>query len=254
MSMTLDSAAQRMPAQPEMHTAHRIVGIIGGMGPEATVDLMRRVVAKTLAQDDQDHIHLIVESNPKIPSRIAHLIDKTGADPTPELIRIALNLQRGGAEALAMPCNTAHAYSSSIREAVGIPLLDMVALTVDHIIALPGVVARVGLLASTAVHVTKLYANAFAPHGIVLDLPGKQAAIMELIKAVKRGDTGLESQAALGRIALEMANQADVLLIGCSELSVIAAGISVPFVDSLDVLAQAVVDFATNGATTDRAM
>ncbi|MDP9089258.1 MAG: aspartate/glutamate racemase family protein, partial [Pseudomonadota bacterium] len=72
-----------------MHTAHRIVGIIGGMGPEATVDLMRRVVAKTPARDDQDHIHLIVESNPKIPSRIAHLIRKTGADPTPELIRIA---------------------------------------------------------------------------------------------------------------------------------------------------------------------
>ena len=85
-----------MPSQPDSKSAHRIVGIIGGMGPEATVDLMRRVVAKTPAQDDQDHIHLIVESNPKIPSRIAHLIDKTGADPTPELIRIALNLQRGG--------------------------------------------------------------------------------------------------------------------------------------------------------------
>src|ERR1700704_295508 len=122
MSMTLDLGARAVPAQPESPTAHRVVGIIGGMGPEATVDLMRRIIAKTLAQDDQDHIHLIVESNPKIPSRIAHLIDKTGADPTPELIRIARNLQRAGADALAMPCNTAHAYAASIRAAVGIPL------------------------------------------------------------------------------------------------------------------------------------
>ncbi len=237
-----------------MHTAHRIVGIIGGMGPEATVDLMRRVVAKTPARDDQDHIHLIVESNPKIPSRIAHLIRKTGADPTPELIRIARNLERAGAEALAMPCNTAHAYAASIREAVGIPLLDMVALSVDHITALPGVIARVGLLASTAVHVTQLYANAFTPHGIVPVLPGKQEEIMSLIEAVKRGDTGLKSQATLGRIALEMANQSDVLLIACSELSVIAAAIRAPFVDSQDVLARAIVDFAANRATANGMM
>jgi len=90
-----------MPRLPESKSMHRVVGIIGGMGPEATVDLMRRVLAKTAAHDDQDHIHLIVESNPKIPSRIAHLIEGTGADPTPELIRIAGNLQRAGAEALA---------------------------------------------------------------------------------------------------------------------------------------------------------
>ena len=243
-----------MPAQPEMPTANRIVGIIGGMGPEATVDLMRRVIAKTPARDDQDHIHLLVESNPTIPSRIAHLIHKTGADPTPELIRIAQNLERAGAQALAMPCNTAHAYASSIRVAVGIPLLDMVALSVDHITTLPGVVARVGLLASTAVHVTQLYGKAFAPHNIVTILPDKQEEIMALIQAVKRGGTGLQSQAALGRIALEMANQADVLLIACSELSVIAAGFSVPFVDSQDVLAQAVVDFATSRATANGTM
>src|SRR5476651_189253 len=187
---------------------HRIVGIIGGMGPEATLDLMRRVLAKTPARDDQDHIHLIVESNPKIPSRIAHLIEGTGADPTPELIRIALNLQRAGAEALAIPCNTAHAYAHSIRRAVSIPLLDMVSLTVDQI-ALSRRTARVGLLASTAIHSTELYAKAFAAQGIETGPAARQEEIMALIRAVKRGETGTEVQAALGRIALEMAGEAD---------------------------------------------
>jgi len=224
---------------------HRVVGIIGGMGPEATLDLMRRVLAKTPASDDQDHIHLIVESNPKIPSRIAHLIEGTGADPTPELIRIAANLQRAGAQALAIPCNTAHAYAHSIRRAVSIPLLDMVQLTVDQIAASRRT-ARVALLASTATLKTELYGKAFAAYGIALVHPEAQEEVMSLIKAVKRGETGSQAQAALARIARDLAKQADVLLIGCSELSVIAAGIAVPFVDSLDVQAQAIVNFATS--------
>jgi aspartate racemase len=224
---------------------HRVVGIIGGMGPEATLDLMRRVLAKTPAQGDQDHIHLIVESNPKIPSRIAHLIEGTGADPTPELIRIALNLQRAGADALAIPCNTAHAYAHSIRRAVSIPLLDMVQLTVEQI-ANSRRVARVGLLASSAVLDTELYARSFGAHGIDVVPPARQDELMSLINAVKKGETGMEIQNALAGIARDLADQADLLLVGCSELSVISAGITAPFVDSLDVQAQAIVNFATS--------
>jgi aspartate racemase len=242
MSMTLDLATKVIPRRLEAFM-HRVVGIIGGMGPEATLDLMRRVIAKTPASDDQDHVHLIVESNPKIPSRIAHLIDGTGTDPTPELIRIAVNLQRAGADALAIPCNTAHAYAYSIRRAVSIPLLDMVALTVDQI-ASSRRVARVGLLASSAVLATELYTKAFANQGIAVIAPQQQDEVMALIKAVKRGETGLSVQAALGRLALDLAQRADLLLVGCSELSVISARISAPFVDSLDVQAQAIVDFA----------
>lgn len=250
MSMTLVSRDHGMSAQPESKSAYRVVGIIGGMGPEATVDLMRRVIAKTPVRDDQDHVHLIVESNPKIPSRIAHLIEGSGPDPTPELIRIAANLQRAGADALAIPCNTAHVYADSVRRAVSIPLLDMVNLTVEEIAA--SGCTRVGLLASTAVHNAALYATAFSARGIATLQPSRQEQVMALIKAVKRGDTGPQAQAALGRIALEMAEQADVLLIGCSELSVIAAGVAVPFVDSLDVLAQAVVNFASGQTPAER--
>jgi aspartate racemase len=233
-----------MPKPREAVAPHRVVGVIGGMGPEATVDLMRRVIAKTPADDDQDHVHLIVENNPKIPSRIAHLIEGTGPDPTPELIRIAQNLQRGGAQALAMPCNTAHGYAGAIQKAVDIPLLDMVALTVERIAA-PGNVRNVGLLASTAVINTELFAKALSARNIRTVLPPQQDEVMALIKAVKRGDTGPQVQNRLARVAADLAAKSDALLVACSELSVIASGITVPFVDSLDVLAQAVVDFAT---------
>jgi aspartate racemase len=223
---------------------HRIVGIIGGMGPEATVELMRRIIAKTPANDDQDHIHLIVESNPKIASRVAHLIEGTGADPSPELVRIAQNLERAGAQALAMPCNTAHAYADPIREAVKIPLLDMVTLTVERIAA-AGKTRRVGLLASTAILRTGLFAKEFAAKGLDTVQPTGQEDVMALIKAVKRGDTGAKVRDELGRIALELKDQADLLLVACSELSVISKGITVQNVDSLDVLVDAIVSFAT---------
>jgi aspartate racemase len=223
--------------------AHRIVGIIGGMGPEATVDLMRRVIVKTPARDDQDHVHLIVENNPKIPSRIAHLIEGTGPDPTPELVRLAQNLERAGAQALAMPCNTAHAYAEAIRHAVGIPLLDMVALSVEHIATL-NPKARVGVLASSAVIKIGLYARAMTAAGLTSLMPPRQAEVMELIKGVKRGETGEAARQLLAELALDLANRTDVILIACSELSVISGAITAPYVDSLDVLAADIIKFA----------
>jgi aspartate racemase len=243
MSTILVLPNRGIPAQLELTAAHRIVGIIGGMGPEATVDLMRRVIAMTPARGDEDHIHMIVESNPKIPSRIAHLIDGIGPDPTPELIRIAGNLQAAGANALAIPCNTAHVYADSIRRSVGIPLLDMVNLSVARLAA-SARVRRVALLASTAVHHTHLYENALFAHGITTAPPTHQDELMALISGVKGGDTGMQAQARLGQIALNLSLGSDMLLVACSELSIISAGISVPFEDSLDVLAQAIVEFA----------
>jgi aspartate racemase len=152
---------------------HRVVGIIGGMGPEATVELMRRVTARTRAEDDADHVHLLVESNPKIPSRIAHLLEGTGDDPLPEILRVARNLQRAGADALAMPCNTAHHYAEQIQAAVSIPLLHMVKLTVARIAAASSA-ARVGLLASTALLRVGVYAHEFAAQGLEGVFPRRQ--------------------------------------------------------------------------------
>ena len=83
----------------------RIVGVIGGMGPEATVDFLRRIVAATPARDDADHIRVLVDNNPKIPSRLAALVDGTGEDPLPVLIAMAQGLERQGADFLTMPCN-----------------------------------------------------------------------------------------------------------------------------------------------------
>src|ERR1700744_4565014 len=127
-------------------------GVIGGMGPEATVEFLRRIVAATPADDDADPIHVLVDNNPKIPSRLAAIVEGTGEDPLPTLIGMAKGLEKQGAALLAMPCNTAHYYRPRIAEAVSIPVLDMVALSAA---AVPG--KRVGMLASPAVRKVGLY-------------------------------------------------------------------------------------------------
>jgi aspartate racemase len=228
---------------------HRVVGIIGGMGPEATVELMRRVTARTRAEDDADHVHLLVESNPKIPSRIAHLLEGTGDDPLPEILRVARNLQGAGAQALAMPCNTAHYYAEQIQAAVSIPLLHMVKLTVARIAAASSA-ARVGLLASSAVLRVGVYAREFAEQGLEGVLPRRQDELMALIRGVKRGESGAPAARRLAEIGAELAEQCEIALIACSELSLISADLAsrARVLDSLDVLADAVVEFA--GART----
>jgi aspartate racemase len=228
---------------------HRVVGIIGGMGPEATVELMRRVTARTRAEDDADHVHLLVESNPKIPSRIAHLIEGTGSDPLPEILRIARNLQSAGADALAMPCNTAHHYADQIQTAVSIPLLHMVKLAVTRLAAASSA-ARVGLLASTAVLRVGVYAREFDEQGLESVFPRRQDELMALIRGVKRGETGPAALQRLAEIGAELADQCEIALIACSELSLISAHLATRtrVLDSLDVLADAVVEFS--GAQT----
>ncbi len=228
-----------------MSSAHPVVGIIGGMGPAATVDLMSRLVERTPATDDVDHLHVIVESNPQIPSRIAHLIEGTGEDPTPELVRIARNLEQAGATLLAMPCNTAHFYAPAIQAAVQVPLLNMVQLTASRL-ATNFPAATVGLLSSTAVHRTGVYHQALATAGLSLLLPADQEEVMDLIRQVKRGDTGEQVRSRFRAIALALREHCDVLLVACTDLSVIADALqgAGALVDSQEVLVDAILDAA----------
>lgn len=229
-----------------MSARRPVIGILGGMGPEATIDLMRRVLVSTPAADDSDHVHLLVDSNPDVPSRIAALIDRSGPSPGPELVRMAQRLESAGAEALAIACNTAHAFASDIRDAVDIPLLDMIALSAGRIAAMTLKHRRVGLLASTAVIDLGLYDRALAGHGIATAIPARQAELMAVIKAVKRGDTSALTRQTFAHVADALIKEdVDLLLIACTELSLLGDSIdpAAPSLDALDVLVQDIVAF-----------
>lgn len=223
---------------------HIMVGVLGGMGPDATVAFMQRVIDATPAQDDIDHVHLLVDNNPKVPSRIKALIDGDGENPGPVIAEMARRLERAGANFLVMPCNTAHYYWKDAQEAVSIPVWHIVERTLGAIAQrLPG--ARVGMLCSPALRKIGLYEGFARERGVSLIYPSDEDAMLEVIRAVKRGQgREPETMAAFAGAADELAaQQADVLVLACTELSVIGDGLaaSIPVVDTLQVLADDVV-------------
>ena len=229
-----------------MRAGEKVVGIIGGMGPEATVDFMRRLIAATPARDDSDHLHMLVDNNPKIPSRIATLIEGRGEDPAPVLCDMAKGLEAQGADFLVMPCNTAHYYRPVIARSVQIPFLDMVELSVQKLAATQPKPRRVGMLASPAVRLVGLYSERIEQAGLqaLFPSPDCENRLLEVIKAVKAGQLGPQHRqdyADVGRTLVDAG--ADAFLIACTELSVIGPpdGVTGPVVDALDVLVEATI-------------
>ena len=223
----------------------KTVGILGGMGPEATILLMQKVMAAVPARDDADHVPLIVHQNPQVPSRIKALIEGTGDDPGPTLARMARDLQAAGAQALAMPCNTAHHYAPAVVEATPLPFLNMLELTAATL-SQQGA-RRVGMLASPATRLAGVFDAPFAAQGLTPVFLFDDADLLDIIRAVKAG----QGIATLGpRLTAEagalIAEGADHLLVACTELSLMTVALpdTVPHTDSLDCLTAAIVAFA----------
>jgi aspartate racemase len=227
----------------------KTVGVIGGMGPEATVDFLRRIVEATPARDDADHIRILVDNNPKIPSRIAALIDGTGEDPTPVLVSMAQGLERQGADFLTVPCNTAHYYLPAIARGVRIPVLDMVALSISRLGALSPKPKKIGMLASPAVRKVGLYAKRLSGGGFEALFPGEkgEAAVFAVIRAVKAKSVSDELRSEYETAIRELADEgADAFLVACTELSLLPPPKAGPYVDALDVLVEETIRNAVN--------
>ena len=225
----------------------RRVGVLGGMGPEATILLMQKLVAAVPASDDGDHVPLIVDQNPQVPSRIAHLIAGTGESPAPVLAAMAARLERAGAEALAMPCNTAHHYADAIRQAVDIPFLDMVALSAEHAAALVPQGGRIGVLGSPALRQTALFDGPFAARGLTAVYPADETATLAAIREIKKSGPGDGVRAQVSAMARSLAEQnVAAIMVACTEFSLLIDSLAaeLPVFDTLDCLADAVLSFA----------
>ena len=222
----------------------KIVGIIGGMGPEATVDLMQRIIRLTPASDDKDHVRCIVDNNPKVPSRIKAIIEGDGEDPGPVMADMARRLEVWGADFLAIPCNTAHYYYDVVRQAVTIPVLNMVDLVVDQVKARFGNERKIGMLASPAVAITKLYTKSFEALGVEETWPDPehQAYVFDIIKRVKTGRTSPSLHEQYVRVCDHLKDQnVRVAIVACTELSALGGKLPLTTIDASQVLAAEIV-------------
>lgn len=225
----------------------RVIGIIGGMGPAATADLFSKLIAATPAARDQDHLHVLIDNNPRIPNR-NDAIAGEGPSPGPHLAAGARRLEEAGADVLVMACNTAHAFQPDIEAAVSIPFVSMIEATADA--AMTGKPACVGVLVADGCRRAGLYQRAFAARDVealFLDAAA-QGEFMRLVYRIKGGDTGEAVRAGMkGFGASLLARGAEVVVAACTEVPLVisAAALGAPLIDSSDALVKRVLAFAT---------
>jgi aspartate racemase len=226
-----------------------VVGVLGGMGPVATCDFYAKLIAATPARTDQEHLSVVLWSDPRVPDRSEALLG-AGEDPTPWLERGARFLRAAGCELVAVPCNTAHAFARRLGDRMGMQLVDMVRETARHTALLDPGRTKVGLLATTGTVVTGLYQDELARLGIETLLPSRQDVVMTAIRAVKAGVAGERHQAELAReIDGLAARGAHAVVLGCTELPLLLEAGSgavggeggIVTLDPTQILAEAVV-------------
>lgn len=223
----------------------KTIGIMGGMGPLATVDLMNKIIQLTPAVNDQDHLHIIVDNYPQIPDRTSAILGK-GLDPLPYMTHSAKTLEAAGAELIAIACNTAHYYLPGIQASVNIPIINMPKETVRFINE--SGLKSVALLATDGTMATKLYQESLNDIGITVLEPDRmmQDSVMEGIYAIKAGDLS-KGRSILDHISQKMIeNGAEAIIAGCTEIPLVLNNLEgIKLIDPSHILAQTVVDLAT---------
>ena len=211
-----------------------ILGVLGGMGPAATVDFLAKLQALTPTERERDHIRTIVDINPQTPD-----FNDPLAKPGPVLAEMAGALQGAGAQVLAIACNTAHTYADLISRSSGLPLIDMI--TTASVAARNTGARRAGVLGSRAA--LKLYREYLAAQGMGLVTlePDRQTVFMDLVQKIKSGDRSREVRAEMAALTADLAaGGAETVIAGCTEVPlVVEAGVTrLPFIDSSEALAR----------------
>jgi aspartate racemase len=226
----------------------KVIGILGGMGPEATIDLFYKIIKFTPADKDQDHLRIIIDNNPKIPDRTAAILGK-GGNPLPALQETAKNLEKAGADFIIIPCNTAHYFLSSIRESVRIPVLNMIEETAKDIQQRIPQIQKVGLLASVGTYKTEIYQQQFKKLNIKVVYPDEKDkdVVMKVIYAIKAGNLSEKIRKNILKITQKLIDKrAEAIVAGCTEIPLILkeGDIPVPLIDPTQVLARIAVQKA----------
>nr|WP_082708616.1 amino acid racemase [Marinobacterium profundum] len=231
------------------------IGILGGMGPLATVDFVKKIIDQTAASRDQDHLPLLIHSVPQIPDRTACLMDNRES-PLAALTQGLNTLVAGGAGCIAIPCNTAHYWHPALAEASPVPILHIARACAEQLSAQG--VTRVGLMATDGTLKAGFYTQELAHYGIDLieHAAMLQQRIMEGIYCVKSG--ALEQGAIILEDCLQrmLASGVERVILGCTEIPLaldsINSSLSRHGIDATGVLAKACVDwYQINHQTQD---
>ena len=214
-----------------------LLGIIGGMGTQATACFYEKLHSIQTITVEQDYLDVLLYSMPSIPDRTAFITGKSKNNPLDCLIYAAKTLESAGVSRIVLPCATSHFFYAELSGAVDVPIINILDETARY--AKKQNYNKVCLLATDGTIKGRAFHSAFEKYCILVDIPPEdvQSKLMTLIYEIKRGtDVSRES---LESIITEMlSNDIDAVILGCTELCVVAHE-STRVVNILDVLAKA---------------
>src|SRR6056297_3351022 len=227
----------------------KVVGIMGGMGHEATAYFFKRIIELTKVDVDQDHIEILVHNNTNIPDRTEAIIHD-GPSPIPEMIRSGMMLEVAGADFILVPCMTAYYFMDSVQNSIGVPILNAIDMTVEVIADRYPNIMRVGILATTGTIQSNLFQSRLEAKNII-PVVLEEKFQMEWVMAAIYGPQGIKAgyKDGIAKKALVAAGNrlvekgAQCIVGGCTEipLAVQQADFSVLFMDPMDALSKAAV-------------
>ena len=226
----------------------KVIGILGGMGPEATLDCYSRIIKSTPAKTDQDHLRVIIDANPKVPDRTAAIIGQ-GESPLTILVEGCLSLQRAGADFIIIPCVAAHFFLDEIQQQINLPILSIFDAVTETIVNDHPQIKTVGLMGTTGTIRGGLLQNRLRAEGIKTIVPDEvhQSRVMAAIYDIKnsqpaRSRAQITSDLVAAAESL-ISNGALGIIAGCTEipLALKQKDLSVPYFDALTILARAAI-------------
>jgi aspartate racemase len=223
----------------EQKGAPRLLGILGGLGPMASVYFCEMLISHTRALRDCDHINFLLSSRADTPDRSSFILGQSSDDPTGAMIEEALRLERAGAEVIAIPCNTAHYFYDSICNEVSIPVLNIIRETAKY--CKSSGVTKIAVLATEGTASSGAYQKFLDEYEIeVLPLTSDEQSVIThiIFDQIKSGaEPDLKSFLRVSNSLI--ARGAQLIILGCTELSLIKKQNPLPeyFIDSLELLA-----------------
>jgi len=229
----------------------KVIGILGGMGPEATVDCFAKIIKNTPATKDQDHLRVVIDSNPSVPDRTAAIIGD-GESPVPVMAAGCRALQRAGADFIIIPCVSAHVFLAAVRRQIELPVLSIFDAVAEAITGDHPEIKIVGLLGTTGTISGGLFQKRLAQEDITTLVPNDaiQSMIMAAIydiKSTRPSRTRSEITDALAAAAECLISKkpdgAQGIIAGCTEvpLALKQEHLSLPYFDAVTILARAAI-------------
>ena len=229
----------------------KVIGVIGGMGPAATSDLLSKIIKFTKVKKDQDHIHVIVDNNPKIPDR-SQAIFNNGESPLPALIESGKMLERAQVDFIVIPCNTAHFFYDKLKDHLKIPIVHMIREVAKKIHKEFSGIRKVGLLSTRVTIKAGLYQKELKAFDIEMIKPDEK--VQDMVTEAIFGEDGIKCGCLEGKskrliynaIDNLINNGAELIIGGCTEIPLVVdfKTVSRPFISSNQVLAESAVRMA----------